>query len=150
MVGHISRRFLDELERRRDAIRRVTENMLLEARDQGRQTLNEGEDRRYRQARSDLTALDEQIAEYREDLARSQIPAHLARLSPTNPQTTSRNIMNHADARDLVYRRGDHRQSWCRDLIRLSLNLDSDGESRARRPPTPSSSSTIPPSTNGK
>jgi HK97 family phage major capsid protein len=40
--------------------------------------------------------------------------------------------MNHADARDLVYRRGDQRQSWCRDLIRLSLNLDSDGESRAR------------------
>ena len=28
--------------------------------------------------------------------------------------------------------RGDPRQSWCRDLIRLSLNLDSDGESRAR------------------
>jgi len=37
-----------------------------------------------------------------------------------------------ADARDLIYRRGDPRQSWCRDLIRLSLNLDSDGESRAR------------------
>src|SRR4029077_4263918 len=36
------------------------------------------------------------------------------------------------DARDLVYGRGDPRQSWCRDLIRLSLNLDSDGESRAR------------------
>jgi hypothetical protein len=39
---------------------------------------------------------------------------------------------NHADARDLVYRRGDPRQSWCRDLIRLSLNLDSDGESQLR------------------
>jgi HK97 family phage major capsid protein len=132
MVGHISRGFLDELERRREAIRRATENMLLEARDQGRQILNEGEDRRYRQDRADLAALDEQIAECREDLARSQMPAHLSRLS-LNPQTNSRNTMtNHADARDLVYRRGDHRQSWCRDLIRLSLNLDSDGESRAR------------------
>jgi hypothetical protein len=81
---------------------------------------------------ADLRGLGEQIAEYRADLQRSEMPAHLARLS-LNPQTTSRNTMNnHADSRDLVYRRGDHRQSWCRDLIRLSLNLDSDGESRAR------------------
>lgn len=36
------------------------------------------------------------------------------------------------DARDLVYRRGDHRESWCRDLIRLSMNLDNDGELRVR------------------
>ena len=41
-------------------------------------------------------------------------------------------MYNQADARDLVYRRGDPRQSWTRDLIRLSLNLDSDGESRRR------------------
>ena len=133
MVGHISRGFLDELERRRDAIRRATEDMLLEARDQGRQRLNEGEGRRYRRARSDLTALDEHIAEYREDLARSQMPAHLSRVSSTNPQSTPRKTMNHrADSHDLIYRRGDQRQSWCRDLIKLSLNLDSDGESRAR------------------
>ncbi|MGO9032224.1 phage major capsid protein [Mycobacterium sp.] len=133
MPGTANRQFLSKLEARREQVRAATEGMLLEARDQGRQTLSEGEDRRYRQARSDLTALDAQIAEYREDLARSQMPAHLSRLSPTNPQTTSRNTtMNHADARDLIYRRGDPHQSWCRDLIRLSLNLDSDGESRAR------------------
>jgi HK97 family phage major capsid protein len=133
MVGEVSEGFLSKLTERRANVYAAAERMLMEARSQGRQILNEGEDRRYRQARSDLTALDEQIAEYREDLARSQIPAHLSRLSPTNPQTTSRNTMNpHADARDLIYRRGDPRQSWCRDLIRLSLNLDSDGESRAR------------------
>ena len=123
---------LAKLDQRRAQIKRACEDMLETARSENRRYLNEGEDRRYRQARSDLTALDEQIAEYRADLERSGIPAHLSRLSPTNPQTTSRNTMNHVDARDLIYRRGDHRQSWCRDLIRLSLNLDSDGESRAR------------------
>jgi HK97 family phage major capsid protein len=132
MVGEVSEGFLSKLTERRANIYAAAERMLLEARSQGRQVLNEGEDRRYRQARADLTALDERIAECRADFERSGIPAHLSRLSPTNPQTTSRNTMNHADARDLIYRRGDHRQSWCRDLIRLSLNLDSDGESRAR------------------
>ena len=78
-----------------------------------------------------MLGLDERISEAGEDLERSQVPAHLSRLSSTNPQTL-RNTMNHADARDLTYRRGDPRHSWCRDLIRLSLNLDSDGESRAR------------------
>jgi HK97 family phage major capsid protein len=92
---------------------------------------NEGEAQRMRHMQADLRGLDEQIAEYRADLERSAIPAHLARLT-LNPQTTSRNTMNHADARDLIYRRGDHRQSWARDMIRLSLNMDSDGESRAR------------------
>jgi hypothetical protein len=132
MPGEVSEGFLTKLTDRRARVYEAAERLLIEARSQGRQILNEGEDRRYRQAQSDLTALDEQIAEYREDLERSGIPAHLSRLSPTNPQTTSRNTMNHADARDLIYRRGDPRQSWCRDLIRLSLNLDSDGESRAR------------------
>jgi HK97 family phage major capsid protein len=122
--------FLRRLEQRRESIRSTCEEMLMECRAANRE-MNEGEHHRYRQAMADLRGLGEQIAEYRADLERSGIPAHLSRLS-LNPQTTSRNTMNHADARDLVYRRGDPRQSWCRDLIRLSMNLDSDGESRAR------------------
>jgi HK97 family phage major capsid protein len=130
MAGIPTPDFLRKLEQRRESIRGTCESMLMEARSQGRQTLNEGEDRRYRQARADLTALDERITEYRGELERAQLPPHLSHLTQT---TTSRNTMNnHADSRDLVYRRGDHRQSWCRDLIRLSLNLDSDGESSAR------------------
>jgi hypothetical protein len=63
---------------------------------------------------------------------RSRRSTAYGRLSHPTQTTTSRNTMNHPDTRDLVYRRGDPRQSWCRDLIRLSLNLDSGGESRAR------------------
>jgi HK97 family phage major capsid protein len=124
--------FLDRLERRRDGVLAAAEGICMEARSAGRDELSQGESQRLMQAQRDMKALDEEIAEYRNDLVRSQMPAHLSRLSPTNPQATSRNTMNHADARDLVYRRGDHRQSWARDLIRLSLNIDSDGESRAR------------------
>ena len=123
--------FLSKLERKREDIRGACEQMLLEARADGRDQLNEGELIRYKHALADLRGLGERIAEYRSELERSGMPAHLARLS-LNPQTTSRNTMNNHDARDLVYRRGDPRQSWTRDLIRLSLNLDSDGESRRR------------------
>jgi HK97 family phage major capsid protein len=130
MAGTPTNDFLSKLEQRRESIRSTCEEMLMECRAANRE-MNEGEQHRYRHAMADLRGLGEQIAEYRADLQRSDIPAHLARLSPTNPQTTSRNIMNHDD-RDLIYRRGDPRQSWCRDLIRLSMNLDSDGESRAR------------------
>lgn len=125
-----SREHLTKLERRRESIKRACESMLLEARSQGRQRLNEGEDRRWRQARADLAALDEQIVEYREDLQR--VGSISERLHAATHQTTRNTTMNYSDDRDLVYRRGDPRQSWCRDLIRLSLNLDSDGESRAR------------------
>jgi HK97 family phage major capsid protein len=132
MAGTPNHDFLSKLERKREDVRGACESMLMEARAQGRDQLNEGELIRYKHAMADLHGLGEQIAEYRHELERSGLPAHLARLS-LNPQTTSRNAMNnHADSRDLVYRRYDHRQSWARDLIRLSLNMDSDGESRAR------------------
>jgi HK97 family phage major capsid protein len=131
MAGTPNQDFLAKLEKKREEVRGACESMLMEARAQGRDQLNEGELIRYRHALADLRGLGERIAEYRGELERSGIPA-LARLS-LNPHTTSRNTMNnHADSRDLVYRRGDHRQSWARDMIRLSLNMDSDGESRAR------------------
>jgi len=127
-----TRQFIDQLHTARDRARAECERVLLNAKGEGRNVLSELEQRAFDGHRADMLALDERIAECRADLERSGIPTHLSRLG-LNPQTTSRNIMNnHADARDLVYRRGDNRQSWCRDLIRLWLNLDSDGESRAR------------------
>jgi HK97 family phage major capsid protein len=126
--------FLERLERRRDGVLAAAETMLMEARSAGREELNEGERQRLMHAKRDLSALDERIAEYRGELERAQMPAHLSRLSHPTQTTTSRSttMYNQPDAHDLVYRRGDLRQSWCRDLIRLSLNLDSGGESRAR------------------
>jgi HK97 family phage major capsid protein len=112
----------------------AAESMLMEARSAGREELNEGERQRLMHAERDLRALDERIAEYRGELERAQMPAHLSRLSHATQITTSRNttMYNQPDAHDLVYRRGDPRKSWARDLVRLSLNIDSDGESRAR------------------
>jgi len=134
MAGTPTHDFLAKLEKKREEVRGACESMLMEARAQGRDQLNEGELIRYKHALADLRGLGERIAEYRGELERAQLPAHLSRLSHPTQTATSRNttMHNHADARDLVYRRGDSRQSWCRDLIRLSLNLDSDGESRAR------------------
>ena len=132
-MGEVSQGMLNKLVARRAQVRAAAENMLLECRAAGRETLNEGEAFRHRQAISDLQGLDDRIAEMRGELERAQMPAHLSRLSHPIETTTSRNTtMTHADARDLVYRRGDPRRSWCNDLIRLSCNLDSDGESRAR------------------
>ena len=53
---------------------------------------------------------------------------------PRSLETSSKRPERHWAPRRARSRsiRGDPRQSWCRDLIRLSLNLDSDGESRAR------------------
>jgi HK97 family phage major capsid protein len=131
-MGDISPGMLKRLIERRAQIRAAAEAMLLEARSAGREQLNEGEAFRHRQAMDDLRDLDDRITEVHADLSRAQVPDHLSRLSHPTQTTTSRNAMNDADSRDLVYRRGDHQRSWARDLIRLSLNLDSDGESRAR------------------
>src|ERR1700757_1350294 len=111
MSGIPNADFLHKLERRRDGIVATGETMIMEARAAGREYLTEGETQRLAHMKDDIAGLNDRIAEYRADLERSAIPAHLSRLSPT----TSRNTMNHADARDLTYRRGDQQQSWCRD-----------------------------------
>ena len=73
--------FLERLERRRDGVLAAAETMLMEARSAGREELNEGERQRLMHAKRDLSALDERIAEYRGELERAQMPAHLSRLS---------------------------------------------------------------------
>jgi HK97 family phage major capsid protein len=143
MAGTPSPEFLTRLERRRDGIVATGETIIAEARSAGRERLNEGEAQRLEHIKADIDALNQSIREHRNEMERARLPEHLAGLGGREHRaissagmlspTTSRNTMNnHADARDLVYRRGDQRQSWCRDLIRLSMNLDSDGESRAR------------------
>lgn len=78
------------LRRRREQVRGATESMLLEARAQGRTTLNEAEEIRYRNARTEMAELDEQIAEADCDLERrSQTQSNpiLARLRGATPTT---------------------------------------------------------------
>jgi HK97 family phage major capsid protein len=119
------------LEHKLQAAYNAAEAILLGAQAQGRSQLNEGEQRRYEHARADFDGLTAHLREYRSEMERAALPANLSNLPPTT--TSARNtMMNNSDSRDLVYRRGDHRRSWCRDLIKQSLNLDGDGESRAR------------------
>ena len=76
-VGTVSKGFLSKLETRREQIRHACEGMLLEARAAGREHLNAGEAARYEHAKRDLDGLDEHIAEVRDGLARSGLPAGL-------------------------------------------------------------------------
>jgi HK97 family phage major capsid protein len=62
--------FLSKLERKREGIRSWCEGMLLEARSQGREHLNQAEQFRFDHAIADLEALGEKIVEYRGEVAR--------------------------------------------------------------------------------
>lgn len=59
---------LDHLESRRESIRAAAEAVCLEARNAGRERLNDGESRRIAAMKRDLADMDETITEYREDL----------------------------------------------------------------------------------
>ena len=86
MTGNVSSGFLRELESRRRQIAATCETMLLEARSQGRETLNAAEADRYQAAMVDLRGLDEHIAEIREDLDRGHIPDRYTRLGKPGRQ----------------------------------------------------------------
>ena len=70
MSGTVTQGFLSKLETRRDQVRHACEGIALEARAAGQDHLNEGQARRFAQAKRDLEGLDEHIAEIREDLQR--------------------------------------------------------------------------------
>jgi len=105
--------------------------MLLEAKAQGRHTLNEGERVRYAQAMTELRDLDAEVER------RSQIDSNLARLGAriggTNDEPRN-NMLQRTATHDghLTYRRADQRTSWIRDLILTQTGMDDSGESRRR------------------
>ncbi|MFZ0226938.1 MAG: hypothetical protein WA285_02185 [Mycobacterium sp.] len=67
----VTRSHLSKLEAHRQQVRDACENMLLEARAQGRDQLNAGEAARFDHAKADLDSLDESIREYRGELERA-------------------------------------------------------------------------------
>jgi HK97 family phage major capsid protein len=126
---------LHKMLEKRGEITRAAEHLLMEARSQGREVLNEGEAARLKHARRDIEGLNERIDYLRGELARQGVlPEKLANLRyQDEPEQPSRTTMNHSENdRSLVYRRNDPSQSWCRDMIRLQMNLDPSGESRSR------------------
>ena len=122
---------LAALERRRDAIKAAAEAMLLEARADGMETLDDARDAKFRAMQTDLADLEYRIDTQRAEAARmGRIPTNLARAAQT--QTRKNTVSTHVTFEPLTYRRGDNKHSYMRDLIRLQLNRDDDGSSRDR------------------
>jgi HK97 family phage major capsid protein len=123
---------LAALERRRDAIKAAGEAMLLEARADGVETLDDGRDAKFRAMQTDLADLEYRIDTQRAEAARmGRIPTNLARAAQT--QTRKNTVSTtHVTFEPLTYRRGENKHSYMRDLIRLQLNRDDDGSSRDR------------------
>jgi len=122
---------LAALERRHDAIKAAAEAMLLEARADGMETLDDARDAKFRAMRTDLADLEYRIDTQRAEVARmGRLPTNLARATqtPIRKDTVSTRVI----FEPLTYRRGDNKHSYMRDLIRLQLNRDDDGSSRDR------------------
>jgi HK97 family phage major capsid protein len=115
-------RLLDKREQARSAC----ERLLLEARAQGRETLNTGEADRLKIAQATMRDLDDQIVETRAEIERAGLGSPLlARLSRN--QTTLRSTMNEP----IAYRRSGG-PSYLRDMVRVAAGIDDTSESRNR------------------
>lgn len=112
------------VEARRQAIRREAENLLMNARAQGRSELTEPETVRYQAMLADLRDLGGEIE--RRNQANATITNLGARLAARNPSTRNTAMLD-----QLTYRR-DNGHSYLRDLMRVSTNTDDGGESRRR------------------
>jgi HK97 family phage major capsid protein len=132
--------FLDQLLKRRDNTaekrsrsQQKAEAVLLLAREQGREKLEPEEDSEYRRYMKDMKTegaeiigLDERIDEIRSEVERSgQIAKNLAGIRKAKFATTQ-------VKEQLTYQKGDRRSSYVQDLIKMTLNLDGNGESRNR------------------
>jgi HK97 family phage major capsid protein len=124
---------LTDLTARRDTLRYQTQRALEAAERAGRSEMLAAE----RQACSDIEVLEQRIAEISADIERAGTPkiADLQRRAAARNNTrttTPGSTMNRTSDFHLTYRRNDVSTSWVRDLMRHTLNMDSDGESRGR------------------
>jgi HK97 family phage major capsid protein len=131
--------FLQQLLRRRESTaenrartQQKAEAVLLLAREQGREKLEPEEDTEYRKYMGDMKTLgaeviglDERIEEIRGEVERSgQIAGNLAKIRKAEHSLVQ-------VTEQLTYQKGD-RRSYVKDLIKMTLNTDDTGESRAR------------------
>ena len=112
------------LTQRRAQIRAAAQDMLLEARAQGRDTLTADEAARHAEALAELRGIDDDLRRA-EQINGNGVLASLRRAAPQ--RSAGRGGDEH-----LTYRRHDRRTSWVRDLMAHSLNRDETGEARAR------------------
>jgi HK97 family phage major capsid protein len=75
-----TREFVQQLEARRDTARHAAEQICLTAKNAGRETLSEFEQRSFDDHLATVRALTARIADEESEIARAQLPAHLAHL----------------------------------------------------------------------
>lgn len=109
------------------------EAVLLLAKEQGRDALEPQEDEEFRKYMdemklkgAEIVNLDDRIEEIRSEVERSgQITANLSRIRKA--EGTMAKVREQA-----IYQKGDPRRSYMQDLIKVSMNMDGDGEARDR------------------
>ena len=132
--------FLQQLVKRREATaerrahsQQKAEAVLLLAKEQGREDMEPEELSEYRKYIGDMKrqgaeviGLDERIDEIRSEVERSgQIAKNLAGIRKAEKSLVS--VKEQA-----IYQEGNRQRSYVRDLIKYSLNMDTDGSSRDR------------------
>jgi len=132
--------FLNQLiKRRKDAVgerdksKGKAEAVLRLAKEAGRERLNDDEDAEFRQYTSDMKklgaeieGLDERIQEVSGEIERSgQLNKNLQ-----NIRAAEQSVVRVKE--QATYRKGDPRRSYMQDLIRMQLNMDTDGQARDR------------------
>jgi hypothetical protein len=108
-------------------LRRAGEHILMEARNQGRETLDLGETRRFAEVQRDIAAIEGDAAEAETEYRRMGGRPAL----PYNDESTTTMTTRH-NSYDLTYRRGLGQPSWLKDMIHAALGNDNSGESRGR------------------
>lgn len=122
-----------QLVRQRESLQEKAEAVLLEARSAGRDVLEPQEDTELRNYTKqmkalgdDVLSLDERIEETRQEVERTgDITKNLSHIR--NAEGAVARVKEQQ-----IYQKGDHRRSYMQDLIKLSMNLDDNGESRDR------------------
>ena len=109
------------------------EAVLLLAKEAGREKLESQEDDEFRgymdqmkQLGAEVVGLDERIEEIRSEVERSgQINSNLSRIRKA--EGTMAKVKEQA-----IYQKGDSRRSYMQDLVKVTMSMDGDGESRDR------------------
>jgi len=125
---------IEQLTEAREAAKVKAERILTHARADGREALSPVEQRTVDVAVSDLRALDDRIERAHAELDRAGIsnPSQtMQRLSAAANDPTRSRAMTSVNE-PLTYQRGDKSKSYLRDLVRVSSNCDTTGESRSR------------------
>lgn len=117
----------------RSRAQQKAEAVLLLAKEQGRDKLDQQEDDEFRKYTEEMRTLgaeivgmDERIEEIRSEVERSgQINSNLSRIRKA--EGTMAKVKEQA-----IYQKGDPRRSYMQDLIKVTMNMDGDGECRDR------------------